>query len=112
MRSASYRPIRERIQRASIELQYGIQQNLYAGRCIGLSNRFSLVMTETACARNKDHGSRDDLRDVHSVVPGASDNFACRQPFFLNAGSDSSNTASVEDHGRTIPDPIQSDAGA
>jgi hypothetical protein len=25
-------------------------------------------MAETACARNKDHGSRYDLRDVHSVV--------------------------------------------
>jgi hypothetical protein len=29
--------------RASIERQHGIQQNLCAGRCIGLSNRFSLV---------------------------------------------------------------------
>jgi hypothetical protein len=50
--------------RASIERQHGIQQNLCAGRCIGLSNRFSLVMAETACARNKDHGSRYDLREA------------------------------------------------
>jgi len=68
-------------------------------------------MAETPCARNKDHGSRDDLRDVDSVVPCTSDNFACRQPFLLNAGSDGSDTTHVEDHGRTVPDPIQSDPG-
>jgi hypothetical protein len=33
---------------------------------------------------------------------GTRDNFACRKPFFLNAGSDSSNTTHVEDHGRTM----------
>ena len=76
--------------RASIERQHGIQQNLCAGGCISLSNRFSLVMAETACARNKDHGSRYDLRDIHSVVAGTTDNFACRKPFFLNAGSERS----------------------
>jgi hypothetical protein len=97
--------------RASIERQHGIQQNLCAGRCIGLSNRFSLVMAETACARNKDHGSRCDLRDIHSVVAGTRDNFACREPFFLNAGSNSSNTTHVEDHRWTIQDSIQRDAG-
>src|SRR5271165_5769488 len=97
---------------AIIERQHGIQQNLCACRRIGLSNRFSLVMAETACARNKDHGSRYNLRDVHSVVSGTRDNFACRKPFFLNAGSDSSNTTHVEDYGRTIQNPIQSEAGA
>jgi hypothetical protein len=45
-------------------------------------------------------------------VPGTRDNFAFLKPFFLNADSDSSNTIHVEDHGRTIQNPIQSEAGA